>query len=58
MVTTYAVSPMSSTEVGWFSSSTRTLKVPSFSAWRSEPVFGAAGDPSGLPGGKKPCDRP
>jgi len=56
-LTTYAVFWMSSTDVGRFSSSATTRKVPSFWTSRSAPVFGSAGLPSAPPP-KIPCERP
>src|SRR5687768_11831666 len=52
----YAVFPMISSEVGRSSPSAMTLNVPSALTLSSEPVFGSAGEPSGLPL-KSPCER-
>ena len=56
-MTTYAVFPMSSSEVGWFRPSMTTVKWPSRSTFTRAPVFGCAGDPSGFPGWKSPWER-
>jgi hypothetical protein len=45
---------MSSSEVGWFSPSMTTVKLPSRSTFTRAPVFGSAGEPSGFPGWKSP----
>ena len=62
-VTTYAVFPMNSSEVGRSRPSVMTVKVPSPLTLTSAPVFGSAGEPSGSPAesrparGRKACDR-
>ena len=54
-VTTYAVFPMNSSEVGRSRPSVMTVKVPSPLTFTSAPVFGSAGEPSGPPE-KSPCE--
>jgi hypothetical protein len=53
-LTTYAVFPMISNDVGRSRPSVMTVTVPSRLTSTSEPVFGAAGDPSGFPSGNTP----
>jgi len=45
-VTTYAVLPMNSSEVGWFRCQATPVNPPSPSTMRSRPVLGSAGEPS------------
>src|SRR5918995_6376063 len=45
---------MNSSEVGWFSRSMTTLKLPSRLTLTRAPVFGSAGEPSGFPSGNTP----
>ena len=56
-VTTYALFPMNSSEVGRSRPSMMAVKVPSPLTLTSEPVFGSAGVAGGLPTGKIPCAR-
>src|SRR5215813_7275889 len=58
-VTTYAVFPMNSSEVGRSRPSVMTVKVPSRLTLTSAPVFGCAGVPSSVLGSpdQSPCER-
>ena len=49
-VTTYAVFPMNSSEVGWFRPPVMTVNVPSPLTSTSSPVFGFAGVAGSLAG--------
>ena len=56
-VTMYAVWPMISNDVGRSSPLRTGVIVPSCRTLTREPVPGLAGEPSGLPGVKVPCDK-
>src|SRR6266542_974963 len=55
-VTTYAVFPMNSSEVGRFRPSVMTVKVPSPLTFTSAPESGCAGEPAGAPSTPGPCE--
>src|SRR5262249_3414075 len=55
-VTTYAVVPMNSSEVGRSRPAVMTVKVPSALTFTSAPLSGCAGEPGGAPGTPGPCE--